>query len=258
MSVKYAVHSHSLTHSENGLPLKEVKEKLCRIVFEIILNLFYLCLTTIIITPQYSGVVGQVQRQEVSMGAGQFSMMEDRMKVVEFSSSFGEEALTILMRSPTQTKAKNIAAPFSPLGELLQCEGAVATCNVAVWLLIVGSSLLMTAAMFLLISVLDRRLLATTRDTGDRFSLGQLVWFIWSALVKQGSVLAPRGDVSRCKHYTCHVSRVSIPISRILFGTWWIFITIVTAFYTAQLTVVLSSPSFNMKVYSRPRVTCQM
>ena len=125
---------------------------------------------------------------------------------------------------------------------------AVATCHVAVWLLIVGSSLLMTAAMFLLISVLDRRLRATTRDTGDRFSLGQLVWFIWSALVKQGSVLAPRGDVSRCKHYTRHVSRVSIPISRILFGTWWIFITIVTAFYTAQLTVVLSSPSFNMKV----------
>ena len=77
---------------------------------------------------------------------------------------------------------------------------AVATCHVAVWLLIVGSSLLMTAAMFLLISVLDRRLLATTRDTGDRFSLGQLVWFIWSALVKQGSVLAPRGDVSRCQH----------------------------------------------------------
>ena len=80
-------------------------------------------MTTIIITPQYSGVVGQVQRQEVSMGAGQFSMMEDRMKVVEFSSSFGEEALTILMRSPTQTKAKNIAAPFSPLGEQRQCGG---------------------------------------------------------------------------------------------------------------------------------------
>ena len=216
MSVKYAFSSHSLTNSEHELPFEEIKEKLCCIiVFQIILNLFYICisdcLTTIIITPQYSGVVGQVQRQEVSMGAGQFSMMEDRMKVVEFSSSFGEEALTILMRSPTQTKAKNIAAPFSPLGELLQCEGAVATCNVAVWLLIVGSSLLMTAAMFLLISVLDRRLLAHTRDTGDRFSLGQLVWFIWSALVKQGSVLAPRGDVSRCKHYTCHVSASRYP-----------------------------------------------
>ena len=137
-------------------------------------------------------------------------------------------------------------------------EVRVATCHVAVWLLIVGSSLLMTAAMFLLISVLDRRLLAHTRAEVDRFSLGQLVWFIWSALVKQGSVLSPSGDVSRCQHITCHVSRVSIPMYRILFGTWWIFITIVTAFYTAQLTVVLSSPSFNMKVQNRPRVTCQM
>ena len=120
---KIYILTHSRTRNTNELPLEEIKEKLCRIVFEIILNLFYLCLTTIIITPQYSGVVGQVQRQEVSMGAGQFSMMEDRMKVVEFSSSFGEEALTILMRSPTQTKAKNIAAPFSPLGEQRQCRG---------------------------------------------------------------------------------------------------------------------------------------
>ena len=85
-------------------------------------------------------------------------------------------------------------------------EVRVATCHAAVWLLIVGSSLLMTAAMFLLISVLDRRLLAHTRAEVDRFSLGQLVWFIWSALVKQGSVLSPSGDVSRCQHITCHVS----------------------------------------------------
>ena len=32
-------------------------------------------------------------------------------------------------------------------------------------------------------------------------------------------------------------------LARILFGTWWVFITIVTAFYTAQLTVVLASSS---------------
>ena len=52
---------------------------------------------------------------------------------------------------------------------------------------------------------------------------------------------------------TCH--GYINPTSRILFGTWWIFITIVTAFYTAQLTVVLSSPSFNMKVYSMQQDT---
>ena len=42
--------------------------------------------------------------------------------------------------------------------------------------------------------------------------------------MKQGSTLSPSADVAR-----------------ILFGTWWVFITIVTAFYTAQLTVVLAS-----------------
>ena len=64
---------------------------------------------------EFSGVVGQVQRQEVSIGAGQFSMTQDRMRVVSFSCSFGVEYLTILMRTPSP-KSKNILDPFSPLG----------------------------------------------------------------------------------------------------------------------------------------------
>ena len=55
---------------------------------------------------------------------------------------------------------------------------------------------------------------------------GQLAWFIYGALLKQGSTLSPSANVAR-----------------ILFGTWWVFITIVTAFYTAQLTVVLATTS---------------
>ena len=64
---------------------------------------------------QFSGVVGQVQREEVSIGAGMFSITQDRMRVVSFSSSFGVEYLTILMRTPSP-KSKNILDPFSPLG----------------------------------------------------------------------------------------------------------------------------------------------
>lgn len=37
---------------------------------------------------------------------------------------------------------------------------------------------------------------------------------------------------------------------RILFGTWWVFITIVTAFYTAQLTAVLATSSRSLPVTS--------
>ena len=60
----------------------------------------------------------------------------------------------------------------------------------------------------------------------DQFTPGQLAWFIYGALLKQGSTLSPSANVAR-----------------ILFGTWWVFITIVTAFYTAQLTVVLATTS---------------
>ena len=71
---------------------------------------------------QYSGVVGQVQRQEVSIGAGLFSVTEDRVKVVRFSNSFGVETLTILMRSPSPTKSKNILEPFSDLGNFIHIK----------------------------------------------------------------------------------------------------------------------------------------
>ena len=82
----------------------------------------------------------------------------------------------------------------------------------------VTSSVLMMVIMYILISMLENRVLMSSGDDGDYFTTSQLSWFIWSALVKQGSILSPSGDVSR-----------------VLFGTWWIFITIVTAFYTAQV-----------------------
>ena len=115
------------------------------------------------------------------MGAGLFSMTESRMKAVTFSHSFGVEQLTILMRSPSGSKSKNILEPFSPL----------------VWLLIVTSSVAMMLTMYVMISLLEHRLLTHHDRPGDHFTLSQLSWFIWSALVKQGSILSPSADVSR-------------------------------------------------------------
>ena len=80
-------------------------------------------------------------------------------------------------------------------------------------MLILLSGVLMVATMYLLLL-----------PSNDQFSPADLAWFTYGALLKQGSTLAPSADVAR-----------------ILFGTWWVFITIVTAFYTAQLTVVLAS-----------------
>ena len=66
---------------------------------------------------QFSGVMGQVQRGEVSLGGGLFSMMEERMRVVEFSASLGVEENTIMMQNVQQDNVKDITSPFQPLGQ---------------------------------------------------------------------------------------------------------------------------------------------
>lgn len=73
-----------------------------------------------------------------------------------------------------------------------------------------------------------------TRDpTQKLYSMPHCVWFVYGALMKQGSVLSPLGDSTR-----------------LLFATWWIFITILTAFYTANLTAFLTLSKFTLPINS--------
>ena len=157
---------------------------------------------------KFSGVVGMVQHMEVDLGGGLFSMMEDRQRVVDFSASIGVEGYSIMMKTPKKAKTKNVLTPFS----------------LTVWIVILVSAVLMSLIMYVFINVFEKKI--GVGDSLDKFSLAQLSWFVYGALVKQGSTLAP-----------------SSTISRILFGSWWLFITIVTAFYTAQLTAVLAGSS---------------
>ena len=48
------------------------------------------------------------------MGAGLFTVLEARRKVVDFSRIFGREEVTILMRTPERaSKADSLLAPFN-------------------------------------------------------------------------------------------------------------------------------------------------
>lgn len=55
--------------------------------------------------------------------------------------------------------------------------------------------------------------------------------YIKGALMKQGSTLTPTAD--------------SI---RVVFATWWMFITILTSFYTANLTAFLTLSRFTLDI----------
>lgn len=61
-------------------------------------------------------------------------------------------------------------------------------------------------------------------DDDEKISYGKLNWFVYGALLRQGSNLNFKND--------------SI---RIVVASWWIFVTILTSFYTADLIAYLSS-----------------
>ena len=62
-------------------------------------------------------------------------------------------------------------------------------------------------------------------------TLFQIYWFIYGALLRQSSTYDPKANATRT-----------------LFGTWWIFVVIITASYTGGLTAFMTSPDNTLPV----------
>nr|QBB73022.1 ionotropic receptor [Protaetia brevitarsis] len=165
--------------------------------------------------PQNNGIVGMLSRNEVDVGAAFLPTFPYISKHIRFSVSLSKAEWVVLMKRP----------PVSATG-----SGLLAPFTVEVWLLILISLFAVGPIIYLLI-ILQCRL---CHDEGNIiYPLPSCIWFVYGALLKQGSTLSPRTDSSR-----------------ILFATWWIFITILTAFYTANLTAFLTLSRFTLPIAS--------
>ncbi|XP_012062474.1 PREDICTED: glutamate receptor 1 [Atta cephalotes] len=69
------------------------------------------------------------------------------------------------------------------------------------------------------------------KPDSENFSLFSCVWFVYSSLLKQGTNIIATTDSTR-----------------ILIAMWWIFILILTSFYTANLTAFLTRPQFTLPI----------
>nr|QUP79602.1 ionotropic receptor 15 [Monochamus saltuarius] len=130
-----------------------------------------------------------------------------------FSRRFDTAEWVVLMKRPRESAAgSGLLAPFTT----------------PVWILIILSLLVVGPIIYLLILVQAK----LTRDDNNKvYPLPACVWFVYGALLKQGTTLNPTTDSSR-----------------LLFSTWWIFITILTAFYTANLTAFLTLSKFTLPI----------
>ncbi|XP_030750751.1 glutamate receptor ionotropic, delta-2 [Sitophilus oryzae] len=137
--------------------------------------------------------------------------------VVEYSRGLDTAQWVVLMKRPKESATgSGLLAPFTA----------------TVWTLIIISLLAVGPILYIVVFL---RAKICKDDDDIVFSLPACMWFVYGALLKQGSTLNPRTDSSR-----------------ILFSTWWIFITILTAFYTANLTAFLTLSKFTLPI-SEPR-----
>uniref|UniRef100_A0A182W227 Ionotropic glutamate receptor C-terminal domain-containing protein n=1 Tax=Anopheles minimus TaxID=112268 RepID=A0A182W227_9DIPT len=140
-------------------------------------------------------------------------ILADARQHIRYSTGLDEgEWIMIMVRPMESASGSGLLAPF----------------NRDVWILILLSLLAVGPIIYGLL-ILRHRL---TRDKEQIiYSLPHCVWFVYGALMKQGSTLSPTGDSTR-----------------ILFASWWIFITILTSFYTANLTAFLTLSKFTLPI----------
>nr|XP_027233367.1 glutamate receptor ionotropic, kainate 3-like [Penaeus vannamei] len=164
---------------------------------------------------RWMGALELLKDEEAEFTVLPVTVSSPREEIVDFSILLGTTTFGILVRRPAYVpKPDALLRPF----------------NVDVWLWILAMMGIMGPLIYLII-LLRVRLCRGDPTLTRTFPLDQCVWFVFGAMMKQGSVLSPISDSSR-----------------ILFATWWLFITIVTSFYTANLTAYLTFNSLVLPI----------
>nr|ALR72540.1 ionotropic receptor IR5 [Colaphellus bowringi] len=159
------------------------------------------------------GAKSLLEAKQADIAVSFLPVIESFRNDVVYSRVFDIAEWNVLMNRPKESATgSGLLAPFTT----------------AVWILIIFSVLVVGPIMYLMILI---RAKMCKDDNNKIFSLPSCMWFVYGALLKQGSTLNPKSDSSR-----------------ILFSTWWLFILILTAFYTANLTAFLTLSKFTLPI----------
>ncbi|XP_073841671.1 ionotropic receptor 76b [Musca autumnalis] len=157
-------------------------------------------------------LIQMLNASEVDMAAAFLPLLSEQRSYIFYSTTTLDEGewIMVMQRPRESASGSGLLAPF----------------EFWVWILILVSLLAVGPIIYFLI-ILRNKL---TGDNSQKpYSLGHCAWFVYGALMKQGSILSPVADSTR-----------------LLFATWWIFITILTSFYTANLTAFLTLSQFTL------------
>lgn len=162
-----------------------------------------------------NGILGLLHQKKVDMAVAFLPVLPEMRRFCSFSTALDETRLTALMQRPQESATgSGLLAPFDR----------------TVWILVLTALICVGPVIYLF--ALVRAKLWNDPDS-ENYSLPSCVWFVYSSLLKQGTNIVATTDSTR-----------------MLFATWWIFILILTSFYTANLTAFLTKPQFTLSINS--------
>ncbi|XP_066906337.1 glutamate receptor ionotropic, delta-2 isoform X1 [Halyomorpha halys] len=160
-----------------------------------------------------SGLLGMLVAKDVDMIAAFLPILPGTHNYVTWGTQLWQAHYYVLMKRPDDSATgSGLLAPFDD----------------KVWILILIS---LTSVGPIIYLIMWLRIKLCPNDNKQLFPLSSCIWFVYGALMKQGSTLSPLSDSAR-----------------LLFATWWIFILILTAFYTANLTAFLTLSLFTLPI----------
>uniref|UniRef100_A0A0K8TUX1 Ionotropic Receptor n=1 Tax=Epiphyas postvittana TaxID=65032 RepID=A0A0K8TUX1_EPIPO len=157
-------------------------------------------------------LIGLVNSTKVDMAVAFVPILYKYQSMVDFSSILDEGVWNMMLRRPKESAAgSGLLAPF----------------EVHVWYLILAAVLSYGPCITFLTYVRSKMV----KDDESHIPLSPSFWFVYGAFIKQGTTLAPEANTTR-----------------VLFTTWWLFIILLSAFYTANLTAFLTLSKFTLDI----------
>ncbi|XP_028038422.1 glutamate receptor ionotropic, delta-2 isoform X2 [Bombyx mandarina] len=157
-------------------------------------------------------LIGLTNASKVDMIAAFIPRLVRFRKLVTFSRDLDEGVWMMMLRRPKESAAgSGLLAPF----------------NNFVWYVTLASVLCYGPCICFLTHVRSKLIKNEERP----LRLSPSFWFVYSAFIKQSTNLAPEANTTR-----------------VLFATWWLFIILLSAFYTANLTAFLTLSKFTLDI----------
>ncbi|XP_020295823.1 glutamate receptor ionotropic, delta-1 [Pseudomyrmex gracilis] len=159
------------------------------------------------------GILKLLHDRTVDMAVAFLPLLPELREYCTFSTALDHSEITALMKRPQEsTTGTGLLAPFDR----------------TVWLSVLAAALTTMPVIYIFARF---RAKLWNDQNSENYSFPSCIWFVFCSMLKQGTSMVATTDSTR-----------------ILFATWWIFILILTSFYTANLTAFLTKPQFTLPI----------